>query len=187
MNSKNSFLLFVLVCFKLTAIADIALPKKEILADTKYYFANVDSFSNCTFYIKKNTNNKTQRIKQSASFLLKENNETGDERLEVWAIRNDTKQKTNSFILQRVKPSLSHGGTTAHIAIQFYFDKKNNLNYKQTVMKPDCFKKKNTIPFFSRYDYFIHLFQFVCLSILSLAILVFIYRRRNANLQNAYV
>ena len=36
-----------------------------------------------------------------------------------------------------------------YIAITFYFDKSNKLNYKQTILKPDCYNKKQFIPFLS--------------------------------------
>lgn len=146
MKKNNLIILFSLLLFKLSAVADIALPKIENLQETKYYFANVDSFANYTFYVKKNANDKTYRIKQSSAFLLKDNSKIGEEQIEVWAVRNSDKQKSNTFVLKRVKPAIEHGGTTAHIAIMLSFDIKNNLNYKQVVMKPECYKRNYIVP-----------------------------------------
>ena len=83
--------------------ADIALPKSDKL-NTKYYFANVDSFSNYTFFVRKTFNNKTYKLKQDAAFLLQAKDGTEQE-LEVWAVNNESKKESNSFKLNLAKPT----------------------------------------------------------------------------------
>lgn len=137
---------FIIVGFLLFAsvfvYADIAIPKSAKSSTvTKYYFANVDSFPDYRFYVKKISGNKLFKIKQDAVFLLnpalKENN-----KLEVWGVSKKDNLKTNTFILESINSNESFEQNTAHVAIVFSFDKKNNLTYKQTIMKPECFSKK---------------------------------------------
>jgi len=123
-----------------SAWADIALPKSDKL-NTKYYFANVDSFSNYTFFARKTVNNKTYKLKQDAAFLLQTKDGTEQE-LEVWAVNNESKKESNSFKLNLAKYSQQIPGNVAYIAIQFSFDKTGKLTHKQTVMKPDCYSPK---------------------------------------------
>lgn len=143
----NLKLFITLICTLATTIlfADIALPKAD-KQDTKYYFANVDSFSNYTFYVKKSINNKTYRLKQDAAFLMKVKD--ADHHLEVWAVNNADKKQTNSFELKLAKPSKQIIGNVAYIAIQFSFDKKGKLTYKETILKPDCYSNKKQAMFF---------------------------------------
>ena len=150
MRLNKLAVLFLFLCIRLISSADIALPKKnQIPQDTKYYFANVDSFRTHTFYVKKSANNKTYKIKQNAAFLLKVNGSTEEEKLEVWSVNKKDQQKSNSFLLTTVKPTEPISSSTNYIAITFYFDKNHKLNYKQTVLKPDCYRKKEFIPLFS--------------------------------------
>ena len=149
MQINKLSVLVVFLLFRLFASADIALPKQKNQLDTKYYFANVDSFATHTFYVKKSANDKTYKLKQDAAFLLKVNGAKGDERLEVWAVNKSNQQKSNSFILITVKPTEPISSSTNYIAITFSFDKAGKLNYKQTVLKPDCYSKKQFIPVFS--------------------------------------
>ncbi len=86
MQINKLSVLVVFLLLRTFASADIALPKQKNQLDTKYYFANVDSFATHTFYVKKSANDKTYKIKQDAAFLLKVNGAKGDERLEVWAV-----------------------------------------------------------------------------------------------------
>lgn len=128
-----------------TTQADIALPKSDKL-NTKYYFANVDSFSNYTFFVRKTFNNKTYKLKQDAAFLLQAKDGTAQE-LEVWAVNNESKKESNSFKLNLAKPTQQIVGNVAYIAIQFSFDKSGKLTHKQTVMKPDCYNPKKRAAF----------------------------------------
>lgn len=149
-NKLSILLLFLLA--RLTVSADIAIQKPQKpqnLQDTKYYFANVDSFATHTFYVKKSVNNKTYKLKQDAAFLIKVNGAAENEELEVWAVNKSNQQKTNSFILTAVKPTEPVRSSTNYIAITFYFDKAGKLNHKQTVLKPDCYSKKQFIPLLS--------------------------------------
>lgn len=146
-NKLSIVLLLLLVRF--SASADIAIQKPKNQLDTKYYFANIDSFATHAFYVKKSANDKTYKLKQDAAFLLKVNGAKGDERLEVWAVNKSNQQKSNSFILTTVKPTEPISSSTNYIAITFYFDKAGKLNYKQTVLKPDCYSKKQFIPLLS--------------------------------------
>jgi hypothetical protein len=176
----NKILIVVVFLFTgVFAFADIALPKtvKSVIV-TKYYFANVDSFPDYRFYVKKLSNNKLFKIKQDASFLLDaaaaENN-----KLEVWAVSRKENLKTNTFFLELIRSDESFEQNTAHVAIEFYFDKKNKLNYKQTIMKPGCFskKKKEYIPLITYHHTNINTnhFGFIALfSFLSLISLFFI-------------
>ena len=146
MPANKFYLLLFFLLARSTVFADIALQKPEKLQPTKYYFANVDSFQAYRFFVKKSVNFKTYRIKQDAAFLLQPKSKTGDERLEVWAERKSDQTKSNSFILTTVEPAAIYGGDIAYIAITFSIDKNNKLSYKRTVMKPDCYGKKEWVP-----------------------------------------
>jgi hypothetical protein len=169
--------ILIVVAFLFTSVfafADIALPKtvKSVIV-TKYYFANVDSFPDYRFYVKKLSSNKLYKIKQDASFFINppvaENN-----KLEVWAVSKKDNSKTNSFILESINSNESFELNTAHVAIVFYFDKKNKLTYKQTIMKPECFskKKKEFIPLFSYHNPNINTKQFGFISLYSFLSLI---------------
>lgn len=141
----------ILLFVKLSMFADIALPKTLSTTITKYYFANADSFTNYKFFVKNLETSKTYKIKKDATFSIIPDKNKINNRLEVWAINKTTNEMTNTFILGSIASAQSFEENTAHIAITFYFDKKKNLSYKKTIMKPDCYsrKKKSAIPFFT--------------------------------------
>ena len=149
MQINKLSVLVILLLSRLFASADIAIQKPKNQLDTKYYFANVDSFATHTFYVKKSANNKTYKLKQDAAFLIKVDGAAGNEELEVWAVNKNNQQKSNSFILTTVKPTEPISSSTNYIAITFYFDKAGKLNHKQTVLKPDCYSKKQFVPLLS--------------------------------------
>ncbi len=183
MTANKLYFLLFFVLTKSAVFADIALQKPEKLQPTKYYFANVDSFPAYRFFVKKSVNFKTYRIKQDAAFLLQPKSKTGDERLEVWAERKSDQTKSSSFILTTVQPAAIYGGDIAYIAITFSIDKNNKLTYKRTVMKPDCYRKKEwvLVLFFDFPDNQKPLLLISILSLLVMMSLFFIFRMKNGN------
>lgn len=173
-NKLSILILFFLI--KCTAFADISLPDYKDQLYTKYYFANVDSFSTYSFFVKKIKNNKTYKIKQDAAFLL-----TNDEndKIEVWAEEKSSKQKTNLFSLASTKLNAPIEKNTAYIAITFYFDKNKKLNYKQTVLKPDCYKRKQFVPIFSSTNNPINNNSLFVVALVSFAILTLLFLLKN--------
>lgn len=188
MQINKLSVLAVLLLIKLTSFADIALPKHDKLQEAKYYFANVDSFRTYTFYVKKSSNQKTYKIKQDAAFLIKPESSKGDERLEVWAVKTDDGSKTNSFTLTTVKQDDIYLGNTAYIAILFSFDKKGNLTYKKTVLKPDCYNnKKSGLPFLSFHiPGSNHNTGFAYLSLISVLFMLTVVIYKKKSVRNAY-
>ena len=184
--NKLTFL-FLFLFIKLTSSADIALPKIKNLHDTKYYFANVDSFATHTFYVKKSANNKTYKIKQDAAFLLKVNGSTGEEKLEVWSVEKKSKEKSNSFTLTTQKPKEPVSSSTNYIAITFYFDKSNKLNYKQTILKPDCYNKKQFIPFLSFNNTYDSFKKLMFISLFSMLVLLSVFISTKMKQRTVYV
>jgi hypothetical protein len=187
MKLNKISVLFLFLCFRIIVLADIALPKNQNHYDTKYYFANVDSFATRTFYVKKTANDKTYKIKQDAAFLLKVNGSTGEEKLEVWAVDKKSKEKSNSFTLTTQKPKEPVSSSTNYIAITFYFDKNNKLNYKQTVLKPDCYRKKQFIPILSLKSKDNGTFQQIFISILSALVLLSVFISIKIKQRTVYV
>lgn len=179
----------ILLFAKLTMFADIALPKTISSTTSKYYFANVDSFANYKFYVKNLETNKTYKVKQDASFSITPDEKKLNNKLEVWAVNKNTNEMTNTFILGSYTSKQSFEDNTAHIAITFYFDKKNKLNYKQTIMTPDCYskkKKKNAIPFFTINTPTKNTNLFAYISLFSLLSLLSIFSIKRLNLRKAY-
>lgn len=149
MKLNKLYFLFLLFVARIS-FADIAIPKNLTLPNTKYYFANVDSFSTYKFFVKKMNNNKTYKIKQDATFLVKPAEGKANNNLEVWAVNKSNNQKTNVFVLEGLKTTDAFESNTAHVAIMFSFDKNNKLLYKEIIMKPDCYgNKKQLLPLFS--------------------------------------
>lgn len=144
-------LLSLFLLLRFCASADIALPKQVSLPDTKYYFANVDSFSQYKFYVKNLNTNKTFKIKQSQAFVLKPDTRS-ENHLDVWAVNKSTGQQTNVFSLKTAVNEKPQEFNTVYIAITFYFDKSGKLSYKQTIMKPDCYSKKQQVPFSTSFN-----------------------------------
>ncbi len=153
MRLNKLFILFFLLLARLSMFADIPLQKQgrvkpEPPVVTKYYFANVDSFANYNFSVKKAAKGKVYKIKQDAAFVVNPN--VANNTLEVWAESKADHKKTNSFTLKETSLAAPiMNDNTVYVAISFYFDKNNKLNYKQTVLKPDCYSKKQMIPFLS--------------------------------------
>jgi len=169
----------------ISVFADIALPKPTATSTiTKYYFANVDSFANYKFFVKKLSADKTYKLKQSASFLIDPNASVENNKLEVWAVNRSSNQMSNTFILEGINSKESFEDNTAHVAVVFTFDKKGKLTYKTTVMKPECFnKKKELIPFLS-FD--ISNNKMDGLLLISLLALFALFVMNIANLRKAY-
>ena len=155
MKANKLFSLLILLFATHCMFADIAIPKTISTPNnttiTKYYFANVDSFSNYKFFVKNLENDKTYKVKQNATYSIIPNEDKKNNKLEVWAINKSTNEMTNTFILSSTTSTESFEGNTAHIAITFSIDKKKKLGYKQTIMKPDCYskRKKSLIPIFT--------------------------------------
>lgn len=173
MKANKLFFLLILLLATHCMFADIALPKvissPNTTTITKYYFGNVDSFSNYKFFIKNLESNKTFKVKQNATFSIIPDENKKNNKLEIWAINKNTNEMTNTFILSSIISKESFEGNTAHTAITFYFDKKNKLAYKQTIMKPDCYnkRKKNLIPVFT-FNKTINTSQLIYISFFSL-------------------
>jgi len=184
--SKLYFLFLLFIAH--TAFADIAIPKNLTLPNTKYYFANVDSFSSYKFFVKKITNNKTYKLKQDAAFLVKPAEGNANNNLEVWAVNKNNNQKTNVLVLEGLKTTDAFESNTAHVAILFSFDKKSGkLTYTETIMKPDCYgKKKQSIPFFVTSDIFNKPENRLNLLISAFSLILLLLFIKNRNQQKIY-
>ena len=186
LNKLSILILFLLIKFSVNA--DIALPKMPVkpAPNTKYYFANVDSFSQYKFFVSNVNTNKTVKIKQSAAFVL--NSDTRDEnRLDVWAIDKKTNQKTNVFSLTPSKNQKPQEYNTVYIAISFFFDKAGKLNYKQTVLKTDCYSKKQSVPFFTFSKPTGNSNKLFIVTLISFLILISIFFNNKLKLRKMYV
>lgn len=125
--------------------ADIALPKGS-KQDTKYYFANVDSFPGFSFQAIKKVENKKYRIKQNNYILLKVKD--GEQKLEIWAVNKKDNSKTNALELNLANTYLQEEDKVANIAILFKIEKDGILSYTSSIVTPQCYKKsKQFTPF----------------------------------------
>lgn len=188
MKLNRLFILMLLMTAKFSTYADIALPKTLANNQTKYYFANVDSFPEYKFFVKKLINDKIYKVKQSGSFLLDAVGNSNN-KLEVWAVNTKDKSKTNSFILESIVSKEPLEENTAHVAITFTFDKKNKLGYKQTIMKPECFnkkKQKQIVPLFSFQKPTINTNQLLYVAIFASLMLLSVFVVNKLNTKKTY-
>lgn len=136
----RSILLFWLLFFTIQLKANMPPPK--YFSNTTYHFTNINTFAQCTFYIKNIQTKKVKKIKQDDIVVISKS--SSQKCLEVWCVNKKTRNKSNTILLCIKSGYQDAVESDCQRGIEFDLE-DNKLTYTHKEYKE---KKENNVPLF---------------------------------------